>query len=156
MSYGWFPCVIYQVLCRNWRSEDPKRFDWRSWTRTTCSLIYLLFPFPLITWESAIHLSDSQNNSLNPNMCLYHIYFIISLFYLTISYLEQYKRFIRGYEPKDLGLLLSHLLYICLGFYLESLGVVDLPSISWTRTVFPKSSAVVHTGHIYNTSDLLC
>ncbi len=38
----------------------------------------------------------------------------------------------------------------------QSLGVVDCPSTSWTGSILPKSSAVVHTGHIYNTSDLLC
>ncbi len=40
-----------------------KRFDWRSWTHTTCSLIQIWFPFPFITWESAIHFLDSQNSS---------------------------------------------------------------------------------------------
>ncbi len=40
-----------------------KRFDWRSWTHTTCSLIPIWFPFPFITWESTIHFLDSQNSS---------------------------------------------------------------------------------------------
>ncbi len=42
------------------RSKD---LDLRSWTHTHCSLIYFWFPFTLITWESAIHFSDSQNSS---------------------------------------------------------------------------------------------
>ncbi len=46
-----------------------KRFDWRSWSHTSCSLIYFWFPFALITWESAIHFSDSQNSSENLKLC---------------------------------------------------------------------------------------
>ncbi len=73
-----------------------------------------------------------------------------------MSYLEQYKRIIRVYEPKDLGASTLSFSYIyCLGFYPESLGLVDRPSTLWTGSLIPESSAVVHTGHIYNTSDLL-
>ncbi len=59
-----------------WRS---KRFDWRSWTHTSCSLIYFWFPFPHFTRENAIHFSGSQNSSYNLKLCLHHIYFIILL-----------------------------------------------------------------------------
>ncbi len=42
------------------RTKDS---DWRSWTHASCSLMYFDTPFPLITWASAIHFSDSQNSS---------------------------------------------------------------------------------------------
>ncbi len=81
-----------------WRS---KRFDWRFWTLTSCSLIYFLFPFPIITWKSAICFSDSWIAHKICN-CVYiasifsFLYFIsfwaIWLYHIQRSILEVYWR----------------------------------------------------------------
>ncbi len=67
-------------------------------------------------------LSHSHNLS-----CIYPM--MPNKLVIMLSYLEEYWRFIKGYDPQDLGASTLSFCYIyCLGFYPVSLGAVDLPS----------------------------
>ncbi len=109
-------------------SEDP---EWRSWTHTSCSMIYIdtfssLSPGKAQFNYQIVKLAHEILNYLHMYIKSFH-YFISFWAILTISYLYEYKSLLAQGCWCHL-LVVQHIYY--LGFYPLIKGVVELPFIS--------------------------
>ncbi len=98
----------------------------------------------LVTWESAIHFSDSQNISWNPKLHRFTTLVAMELFWPCHIWSRK-----RSYEPKDLNALLrSSVMTLTRILSSEQGGSGIAHCYSYLDFSFPESITAIHTGHI--------
>ncbi len=122
--------LVWYFEIYDFRSKDP---DWRSWTHTSYSLIYVDNLSPSLPRKVQFISQKFKIAHKFQFFIMYLLsfhYFISFWAHLTISDMEQYKRlWAQGFCASSLPL---HYIYF-LGFYLVMKGVMDLPFVIVAR-----------------------